>query len=125
MGDVKKRLLVIEDDPALLEMMLDYCEDIDCTPLPAESGGEGLAKALSEKPDAITVDNRLPDMKGLDVIERLKADPATKDIPVIFLSADAKLHEAEAKRLGAFGVLGKPVSPETLRGMLEACLGDW
>ena len=125
MGDIKKRLLVIEDDPPLLEMMLDYCEEIDCTALPAETGADGLLKALSEKPDAITVDHRLPDMNGLEVIKRLKADPATKDIPVIFLSADAKLHETEAKRLGAFSVLGKPVSPTTLRGVLEECLGPW
>lgn len=125
MGDTKKRLLVIEDDPALMELMLDYCEIIDCAPLPAETGGEGLAKASAEKPDAITVDHRLPDMTGLDVIKRLKADPATKDIPVVFLSADAKLHETEAKHLGAFGVLLKPVSPAALRTLLVGALGDW
>ena len=125
MGDTKKMLLVIEDDPALMELMLDYCEIIDCAPLPAENGGDGLAKAVAEKPDAITVDHRLPDMTGLEVIKRLKSDPATRDIPVVFLSADAKLHETEAKALGAFGVLLKPVSPAALRAVLVEALGEW
>lgn len=125
MGDIKKRLLVVEDDPALMELMLDYCEEIDCAPIPAETGGEGLVKAVAEKPDAITVDHRLPDMNGLEVLRRLKADPATKDIPVLYLSADAKLHESEAKAGGAAAVLLKPVSPVTLRKALEDCLGDW
>ena len=121
----KKRLLIIEDDPALLDLMRDYCDDIDCEPILAETGEKGLSLAVSEKPDAITVDHRLPDLSGLTVIQRLKSNPETKHIPVLFLSADAHLHREEAQKLGAHDALLKPLSPIQLRAKLEECLGDW
>lgn len=125
MTGTKKRLLIVEDDPNLMDLMLDFCEEIDVIPIPAVDGTSALLKAESEKPEAITVDYRLPDMSGLDVIARLKGNPKTSSVPVILLSADAKIHETEAKSRGAFGVLMKPVSPMALRTMLEQCLGDW
>jgi CheY-like chemotaxis protein len=125
MSKYKKRLLIVEDDPNLMELMVDYCGEIDVDPIPAMDGTTALLKAVTEMPDAITVDYRLPDMTGIDVIERLKRDPQAASIPLILLSADAKIHETEAKAKGAFGVLMKPVSPVALRAMLAQCLGDW
>lgn len=125
MSKDKKRLLIVEDDPNLMELMVDYCGEIDVDPIPAMDGTTALLKAVTEMPDAITVDYRLPDMTGIDVIERLKRDPQAASIPLILLSADAKIHETEAKAKGAFGVLMKPVSPVALRAMLAQCLGDW
>jgi CheY-like chemotaxis protein len=125
MPGIKKRLLIVEDDPNLMDLMLDFCDEIDVSPIPAVDGASALQKAESEKPDAITVDFRLPDMTGIDVITRLKGNANVAGIPLILLSADAKIHEGEAKSLGAFGVLMKPVSPVALRAMLEDCLGDW
>lgn len=121
----KKRLLIVEDDPNLMDLMLDFCEEIDLIPIPAADGATALQKAETENPDAITVDYRLPDMTGLDVIARLKGNPRLTAVPLILLSADAKIHEPEAKSRGAFGVLMKPVSPVALRSMLEQCLGSW
>jgi CheY-like chemotaxis protein len=121
----KKRILVADDEPTLLSMLVDFCDDIDVEAIPAENGTQCLAKAASEKPDAITVDNRMPDLGGLEVIAKLKADAATKDIPVFLCTADGKLHEAEALRLGAKGVLSKPISRQSLRQALESCLGPW
>ncbi|MBL8023316.1 MAG: response regulator [Elusimicrobia bacterium] len=125
MGDAKKRLLIVEDDPNLMDLMVDFCDEISVVPIPAVDGASALTQAVSEMPDAVTVDYRLPDMSGLDVISRLKADPRVAKIPLILLSADAKIHETEAKALGAFGVLLKPVTPESVRSMLVACLGEW
>lgn len=125
MSNSKKRLLIVEDDPNLMDLMLDFCDEIDAVPIPAVDGTTALIKAETEKPDAITVDYRLPDMSGIDVITRMKANPRLASVPLILLSADAKIHEAEAKARGAFGVLLKPVTPMALRAMLEDCLGDW
>ncbi|MBI4396155.1 MAG: response regulator [Elusimicrobia bacterium] len=122
MGE-KKRILVVDDEPNLLSMLVDFCDDIDVVAIPAENGSQALAKALSEKPDAITVDHRMPDMTGLDVISKIKTDEATKHIPIVLVTADGKLNEAEAMRRGAFGVLPKPVSRASLKQMLESCLG--
>ncbi len=123
MGEGKKRILVVDDEPNLLSMLVDFCDDIDVTAIPAENGGQCLEKAKSEKPDAITVDQRMPDMLGMDVLVKLKADPATKDIPVILLSGDAQMLEKEARAKGAFGVLLKPITRAGLKQMLEGCLG--
>ncbi|HOW28545.1 MAG TPA: response regulator [Elusimicrobiota bacterium] len=122
---MKKRILVVDDEPMLLSMLVDFCEDLDVVSIPAENGTQALEKAASEKPDAVTVDYRMPDMTGMDVIMKLKANEATKGIPVILLSADAKMHEVEAKKQGAFGVLQKPVTRAGLRQMLEGCVGTW
>ncbi len=123
MADGKKRILVADDEMILLDMMLEFCDDIGVQGIPAENGTQALEKAAAEKPDAILVDNRMPDMLGLVVIEKLKAAENTKNIPVILLSGDAKLIETEAKSKGANGVLLKPVTRATLKQMLESCIG--
>jgi CheY-like chemotaxis protein len=125
MGSVKKRLLIVEDDPNLMDLMVDFCDEIDVVAIPAVDGGAGLQKAETEKPDFIAVDYRLPDMSGVEVISRLKAIPQAAGIPVILLSADAKIHEAEAKSHGAYGVLMKPASSDSLRAVMRECLGSW
>jgi CheY-like chemotaxis protein len=120
-----KRILVTDDEPFLLSLLEDFCEDIDVVAILAKDGAECLEKAKTEKPDAITVDNRMPDQLGLDVITQLKADPTTQQIPVVLLSGDNESVEAEAKKRGAFGVLRKPITREAFRQMLESCLGTW
>jgi CheY-like chemotaxis protein len=121
----KKRILVADDEAVLLDMMIEFCDDIGVEGIPAENGTQALAKTLSEKPDAVLVDNRMPDMLGLAVIEKLKSSDATKNIPVILLSGDAKLVATEAKNKGAFGVLLKPITRATLKQMLQSCLGNF
>jgi tubulin-specific chaperone A len=118
-----KKLLIIEDDPLLAELMADYCEEIGVTPLRAADGAEGLRLAAEQTPDAATVDHRLPDMKGLEILARLKENPATRNIPLFFLSADARLHENEARSRGAVEILMKPVPETVLRAALERHLG--
>lgn len=120
-----KRVLVVDDEPTLLQMLVEVCRDLGLSPLSAENGGDALAQVASGKPHAVTVDYRLPDMTGMDIIVRMKADAATRDIPVILLSADATLHEEEARAAGAFGVLQKPVTMAALKKMLKECLGPW
>lgn len=124
MGD-KKRILVTDDEPMLLDMMVDFCDDIGVDVIPAKNGTECLEKALSDKPDAITVDHRMPDMTGLDVIAKLKEGEATKGIPVFLCTADGKLHEEEAKKRQAAGIISKPLTRQSLRQALESCLGQW
>lgn len=125
MSEGKKRILVVDDEPHLLSMLMDFCEDMDLAAIPAEDGLQAMEKAASEKPDAITMDQRMPGMSGLEVLVKLKSQESTKAIPVILLSADAQTLETDAKNKGAFGVLMKPVTRAVLRKMLEGCLGSW
>lgn len=122
MGD-PKTLLIIEDDPVLSDLMVEYCEELGLASLTAFDGATGLKKAADARPAAITVDYRLPDMSGLDVLAQLSANPSTAGIPSFFMSADAKSHEAEARARGAKDILQKPVTTELLRTIFEKHLG--
>jgi len=75
------------------------------------------------KPDAILLDVMMPGMDGPAVLERLKADPGTAGIPVVFLTAKAMASEVSRLRgLGAAGVLTKPFDPVSLAGQIRAIL---
>jgi CheY-like chemotaxis protein len=79
------------------------------------NGVEVLQRVVEEQPDVILLDWMMPDMDGYETCSRLKADPATAAIPVIFLTA--RVQEAEVARamaLGAVGCIGKPFDALTL-----------
>ena len=70
----------------------------------------GLDLAREHRPDLIVLDLHLPDIQGTEVLKRLKADPETREIPVIVLTADAtRRHAAHVRRLGATDYLTKPL----------------
>jgi len=119
--DAIKRVLVVEDDPHIMDLMLDFCEEIGVEGIPAMDGEEALRLALSENPDAITMDHRLPDTNGLAVVAKLKASPITRHIPILYVSSDAKRREAEALSCGAVGVVPKPVTAQCLEKGLQTC----
>jgi len=89
----------------------------------ASNGPDGIAAAAALKPDAILLDVMMPGMDGPAVLDRLKADPVTAAIPVIFLTAKAMGSElARLRSLGAAGVLTKPFDPASLSGQIRALL---
>jgi CheY-like chemotaxis protein len=89
----------------------------------ASNGPDGIAAASAAKPDAILLDVMMPGMDGPAVLDRLKADPKTAGIPVIFLTAKAMGSEiARLRSLGAAGVLTKPFDPMSLAGQIRALL---
>jgi len=82
----------------------------------AEDGEECLAVARAQKPDLILLDAVMPRLDGFETCRRLKADPATANIPVIFLTASAQEHEIQhGLQMGAIGYLTKPFDPLRLR----------
>jgi CheY-like chemotaxis protein len=87
------------------------------------NGPDGIAAASSARPDAILLDVMMPGMDGPAVLDRLKAQPETAGIPVIFLTAKAMGSEiARLRSLGAAGVLTKPFDPMSLAGQIRALL---
>jgi len=114
------RVLLIEDDPDILKlasMALRFDGRFEV--LQAASGKEGLLIAQRESPEIIVLDVMMPEMDGYETLQHLKADPKTRGIPVVFLSARA--HEQEAQRgldMGAVGYLTKPFDPMQLPATL-------
>lgn len=84
----------------------------------ASNGQEGLDKARSEQPDVIVLDATMPVMTGIEALEQLKLDPATRHIPVFMLSADAMRENIErAIKLGAVKFITKPFTAD---GLIES-----
>ena len=108
-------ILVVDDEPSarmfLKEALMAEGYDVSA----ADSGELALAFAADSRPELILLDVRMPGMDGLEVCRRLKADIATRNIPVIFLSASDQLEErVQALRIGGVDFVTKPVKPEEL-----------
>lgn len=119
----RERILIVEDDPDLLALFAGCAKDWGYEALVAQSGEEGLQMAQTQPPDLVLLDILLPTMKGREVCARLKADPQTRDIPVIFLTA-LKLedHVKAGLELGAEVYLTKPWDAEELKTSIHTCL---
>ncbi len=105
-------VLVVDDTPDNLLLMRELLEE-QYRVRTAGSGPAGLRAAVEEpRPDLILLDVNMPGMDGYEVCRRLKADPLTRDIPLMFLTARAdRDDEQQGLALGAVDYLGKPVSP--------------
>lgn len=105
------RLLIIDDRPDSVSLLLSYLGDKAVEILVAIDGEDGLRKAVSGRPDLILLDILMPSMDGMDVCARLKADPRTAAIPVIFLSASTAIEDKlKGFELGAADYITKPFS---------------
>jgi signal transduction histidine kinase/CheY-like chemotaxis protein len=111
-------LLVIEDDPHFAELVLRTVREDGFKGLVATTGHEGLELARRHKPSGIVLDVGLPDLDGWAVMERLKQERTTREIPVHFITAGDD--RARAHELGAVGFLAKPVDAAQIRGALQA-----
>jgi HAMP domain-containing protein/CheY-like chemotaxis protein/signal transduction histidine kinase len=110
-------LLIIEDDINFARILLDMAREEGFKGLVALRSDTGLAMARDFKPDAITLDIRLPEMDGWTVLDRLKHDPNTRHIPVHIVSVEEG--RQRGLQLGAIAYLQKPVSRETLMEALS------
>ncbi|MBF0295299.1 MAG: response regulator [Magnetococcales bacterium] len=107
-------ILAIDDAPENLDIIKNILVP-EYTVKGAVNGTMALKIAAMQPPDLILLDLLMPEMDGYEVCRRLKADPVTEEIPVIFLTAqDTVLEEAKALMLGAVDFLLKPVMPQLL-----------
>lgn len=119
------RVLCVDDEEDIrtilaLALSLDPALEVDVVP----DGPALLARARAGDWDAFVLDGMMPDMDGYEVCRRLKADPATSAVPVVFLTARTQREEvARALALGATACLTKPFDPLTLAGELRSALG--
>ena len=80
-------ILVVDDNQQNLELIQAYLDDVDCRTAAAHDGIEALDRVASKDPDLILLDVMMPKMSGFEVCRRLKGNPATRDIPVIMVTA--------------------------------------
>lgn len=120
-----RKVLIIDDEDDIRELARISLERVGgLKVVTASSGREGIEAAAAQSPDAIVLDARMPGLDGPDTLAELKASPATKSIPVVFLTGSVQPTQAEHfKSLGAAGTITKPFDPMQLPARLKACLG--
>jgi len=118
-----KKILVIEDEPAMRNNLRDILELENFLPLTAPNGREGIAAAKQNQPDLILCDVLMPGQNGYEVLTALRADSATERIPFIFLTAKGEHADVRAgMNLGADDYLVKPVKVDDLLEAIAARL---
>ena len=117
------KVMVVDDEFLLRNMLKDALEDAGHTVVLAENGQTALARAKAKVPDCILLDIMMPGLDGYETCAALKADPQLAAIPVILISATTDLRVIDrAEQVGATTVLPKPVPIEQLEQALILAL---
>lgn len=117
------RIVVIDDDRDIVKVIRVMLRVKGAEVLEAYGGIQGLELIKAEHPDLVLLDIMMPDIDGFEVMRRIKEDPATSSIPVIFISSLTGFeHLARGMKAGAKGYIEKPFTPEQLIESVESCL---
>ncbi|NCC35201.1 MAG: response regulator transcription factor [Chloroflexia bacterium] len=118
-----KTILVVDDEPGIVQIARDYLDRAGFRVLTADDGPGALRLARTERPHLLVLDLMLPGMDGLDVTRALRQDQATRKLPIIMLTA--RVEEADrliGLELGADDYMTKPFSPRELVARVRAVL---
>ena len=118
-------VLIIDSDPLMVTLLRDCLEgEKGFTVLASDNGIEGARAATEHTPDLILLDTHLKDMSGLEVHDRLRLNPATEKVPIVYLSSFLTLRTIEkASEMGARGFIRKPFTPAEIYAKLARVLG--
>lgn len=120
------RILIAEDEPDIRELVAFTLRFAGHEVTTASNGEDALHKATDILPDLILMDVRMPKMTGYDACRAMKADPALRAIPVVFLSAKGQDSEIQTGlEAGAEEYLLKPFAPDQLTERVKAILGKF
>lgn len=115
-----KKVLVVEDHPDMRELLTWQVELMGFSAISAKHGKEGVEKAMKEKPNLILMDIMMPGMDGWEAARILRANPETRDIPI--LAATALFRESDLRsclEAGCNGYLVKPFTFQELQGKVQ------
>ncbi len=120
-GDI--RVLVVDDEEPVLEVLRDCLELLGAQVVTATDGADGVEAYARERPDAIITDIRMPGMSGFEMTARIRE--VDREIPVFVVSAHVEPSVVDTHReLGFSRVFSKPVKLRELKAALEAVFGD-
>ncbi len=117
-------ILIVEDNPKNLKLVRDTLQVKGYQTIETETGEEGVRMAQARRPALILMDIQLPGISGIEALQQLRADPATRPIPVIAVTASVMAQERQKVMAAGFdGWQGKPISVrellETVRQILD------
>lgn len=118
-----KTVLIIEDNENNMELISFILESAGYTTLRAYTGEEGCVKAINDKPDFIILDIQLPDIDGVEVIQRIRNHKNSRDIPAIAMTSYAMSGDREKLLLsGCDGYIEKPIDPDRILYQIQNVL---
>ena len=118
-----QKILVVEDEPDLLDLVVYNLRKEGFRPIRAETGEKALVLAKEERPDLILLDLMMPGLDGLEVCRRLRANDATSDIPIVMVTARAEESDAVVGlSVGADDYVKKPFGVRELIARVRAVL---
>lgn len=119
------RIIVCDDEPHIVEGLRHLLRATDRTIVIASRGREALEQVEQEIPALLITDIMMPEMSGLEVVATLRAAAATKDLPIIILTAKGQAQDAAmAQEVWGATVVAKPFEPKKLRELVTATLKD-
>ena len=122
---VTKRILLVEDHPATVEVMVLELEYLGYEALTAKTGEEGIQEALAQLPDMIILDIAMPQMDGYATARKLKGDSRTQHIPILAATAKAMPGDREkCLESGCDEYIAKPFTPQELGKKIKEMLGS-
>jgi CheY-like chemotaxis protein len=120
MPPLRKRVLICDDDPVILRLLQVNLEIEGYDVISAHHGEEAVQLALSERPDLVVLDIMMPRMDGYEACQQIKSHDATRDIPIVFLSAKAQQSDIDmGTSFGVTQYLTKPFDPTELLQVVE------
>jgi CheY-like chemotaxis protein len=120
---VPDRILVIEDNPTNLDLVLYLLRAAGHEPRTARDGASGLDEARLHRPALVLLDLQMPGMDGFEVLRRLRADPALASVPVVAVTALAMVGDRERILAAGFdGYIPKPIVPEAFLAQVASFL---
>jgi len=122
-GTATVKLLLVDDEPALRELLRATFEGADVSVDEASSGLEAEERIRRRRPDVIVLDLRMPGMSGTELCRRLQADARTKSIPIVLLTGADPEDARRAQRAGAAALVRKPFSPLDLVSVVQRVTG--
>ena len=115
-----KKILIVEDEPRNLKLFRDLLQRIGYETIEATDGEQGVELARARNPDLILMDIMMPKMDGIEATRILKADTATKNIPILALTSYAMKGDRERTlEAGCDGYIAKPVDIQELLKAVE------
>lgn len=117
------RILLVDDHEQNLELLEAYLEEVNANVTTAKDGLDALRMIQSDKPDLLLLDVMMPRMSGFQLAQKLRADAATKDLPIILVTALGEESDIErARDLGIVDFITKPVNKVDLLNRVRAQL---
>ena len=119
----RSKILVADDNVQNCELLQAYLDDLDCDVILAYDGQETLDKVASENPDLILLDIMMPKVSGFEICRKLKSGDATRDIPIVMVTALTEMGDIErAVEAGTDDFLSKPISKLELLTRVKSLL---